>query len=118
MGLAPDSRGPVRDPSGILNWRRWLVRAHASVALTPGRSPKRAFASKVSTLCSVLWPAPGWSHQATCRDDQALPYVVAELASQWQDELFLKFGLCFDLLTNQHFVLPCFRGILQRWQGA
>ena len=42
MGLAPNSRGPVRNLSGILNWRRWLVRAHASVALTPGRSPKRA----------------------------------------------------------------------------
>ncbi|MEU9275435.1 helicase-related protein [Streptomyces sp. NPDC048342] len=37
------------------------------------------------------------------RDDVKRCLVVAPggLVDQWQDELFFKFGLCFDLLTNQ-----------------
>ncbi|WP_102145863.1 helicase-related protein [Mycobacterium hubeiense] len=37
------------------------------------------------------------------RDDVRQCLIVAPggLVEQWQDELFFKFGLCFDLLTNQ-----------------
>ena len=37
------------------------------------------------------------------RDDVRQCLIVAPggLVEQWQDELFLKFGLRFDLLTNQ-----------------
>jgi hypothetical protein len=49
------------------------------------------------------WAVSSRSMTSQLRDDVRQCLIVAPggLVEQWQDELFFKFGLRFDLLTNQ-----------------
>lgn len=107
----------TRSESSASRLPGYLTRCSRSPPATSVRCPIRSAPSTESFSpalrcgsCSPTTPAPArrsWpgstSRNCCLRDDVRQCLIVAPggLVEQWQDELFFKFGLRFDLLTNQ-----------------